>query len=288
MTTLDFISTPIPLKQPQSCLKKEISLRIDSPELITSTKLSSSFPQCKKFNYPPPIRLDSIHDDYDVLECLHKSQHTIRSSSEPLKASVVRKCAYIIAAMKPELFISKGAEEIKIDEELSVYILQKVYDGTSTGETCAIIGLPKKKVMDLFDTKNKIYQFLRSCPQLCKVPGIDSLSPYRLNSMKFMFKFFYSIHDSEIILFNIEPKGTDIIEKMYPYANICLPGGGLEDKDLDSLDMCARREFTEETGFEIPQDTSLYTILAKQKFTYTDRQSMYYIYRFLDIKQVCQ
>jgi hypothetical protein len=58
--------------------------------------------------------------------------------------------------------------------------------------------------------------------------------------------------DDYLFIFNIEPKGqTKRQLKYYPNPNICIPGGNMEKKDLLSYELCAIREFEEETGIKI-------------------------------------
>ena len=184
----------------------------------------------------------------------------------------LRKCAYVIAIVEPSAFASAGAEKIAN----GLYILPRTYDGSSTGETCAVIGVNKKLVRDLFEKTSSVYETLKSHSVLKDVPGIQDLSPYKLNSLKCMLKFLYFVYDHELVLFNIEPKGTAQNEHRYPSANICLPGGGMEPRDEYCWFRCASREFTEETGLELPPEGDDMKLISKQKFTFSDRQAMFF------------
>ena len=189
----------------------------------------------------------------------------------------LRKCSYVLAVTEPTKFIERGAKTV-IDNCL--YVLKRAYDGSPTGETCAIIGVSKTHIEDLLDHNSAIYGKLRSLPDLRDVPGIETLSPYRMEGLRLMLKYMPLVQDEEIILFNIEPKGTDPkTQTNYPCANVCIPGGGLEPQDQQSYDNCGRREFWEETGFIIPTNPEEHKLLMKQKFNFTDRQSMYFLYR---------
>lgn len=185
-----------------------------------------------------------------------------------------RKCGYVIASIDINTFVEKGAQELISN---TLYIMNRVYTGEPTGETCAIIGVNKRHIKSLFDNESLLYKMLKSCPQLVNVPGINELSPYRLISLKYLYKYMYFIYDRELILFNIEPKGDNKNERLYPCANICLPGGGMETKDGQCFETCAKREFLEETGFEISSESA--KLITKQKISFPDRQSMYFIYR---------
>lgn len=186
---------------------------------------------------------------------------------------VTRKCSYIIALVETELFTSCGAEKISN----GIYVLPRIYDGTSTGETCAIIGLNREYVKKLFEDveKDGIYDIVKNIPQLKHVPGIKDLELYRMDAFRCMLKFLYFVCDSELILFNIEPKGDGKIMTRYPCANMCLPGGGMEIQDGQCWVKTGLREFEEETGFVIFDSK----VIAQQKFVYPDRHCMYFWYR---------
>jgi 8-oxo-dGTP pyrophosphatase MutT (NUDIX family) len=74
--------------------------------------------------------------------------------------------------------------------------------------------------------------------------------------------FFRREDTSELLLFNIEPKGEGIQELRYPEPRITIPGGGMEEGDLRDFEKCGIREFKEETGLDI-QDT--YEKISKEK-----------------------
>jgi hypothetical protein len=185
------------------------------------------------------------------------------------------------------LFLTAGAKRIPLTNtpfahyNNSLYILPRTYDGTATGETCAIIGVSKRLINNLFEEENAMYELFKSHPDLVNVPGIEDLQPYKLFAFKCMLKFLYFLQDHELILFNIEPKGNIQTERRYPCANLCLPGGGMEIKDEYCWEKCAMREFTEETGL-VPDE---FKLITKQRFTFTDRQSMYFWYKIKSFKQ---
>lgn len=211
----------------------------------------------------------SLKRDFDSF---HKGSHIVNS----VRICKLRKCSYILAVIKAELFVKYGAKQIA----KGIYIMEKIYNDTVYGETCAIIGLHKNLVRQLLDKNSDIYTFMRQLDILKNIPGIENLSPYRLYVLKCMLKYLYFVYNDEIILFNIEPKGNKPIEHIYPCANICLPGGGIEKNDGKCWEKCARREFSEEVGLMIPENGSTdISLITKQKFTFMDRQSMYFMWR---------
>ncbi len=197
-------------------------------------------------SYPPTCR-ELVKYRNRNYNCNHSYSAPVYSENQ--KVFPTRRCAYVIAVMSPQLFTSCGAE--KISEDL--YVLKRSYDGTCTGETSAVIGVGKKLLKELFDSDSLLYVSLRTTPILSLVPGIEKLSPYKLTALKYLSKFFYFVYDNEVVLFNIEPKGQDHTEKLYPSANICIPGGGLESQDGYCYERCARREFFEETHIKLPK-----------------------------------
>lgn len=186
----------------------------------------------------------------------------------------LRKCSYIIAAVESSAFVTSGATMIST----GIYMLPRVYDGTATGETCAIIGINKHLVKGLFDRDSDVYTKIKESPLLVDIPGIEDIGPYKLTALRYMIKFLYFIHDTELILFNIEPRGDSNKhnEKRYPFANLCLPGGGMESQDEWSWERAAFREFEEETGFQISSDPELTKLIAKQKYVFPDFQGYYF------------
>lgn len=249
-----------------------------------STKHRFEMPYNHRFQIMPYIRSQDVRLE-PIGYCTPCSAtgafDRYREVSQPIYQQNLRKCAYIIAAIETSIVLGQGAVEIKINDMLSVYILKRNYDGTPTGETCALICVPKRHVIDLFDSKNQIYTVLRAHPLIADIPGILSLLPYRLVHIKCMFRYFFNLRESELIIFNIEPKGmNNIHERFYPSANICLPGGGIEDQDDGLLEKCARREFMEETGFVLPDDQN---IIAEQMLVFNDRHAMYYIMRLREL-----
>jgi hypothetical protein len=71
----------------------------------------------------------------------------------------IKRCGYLLAAMKISDFIKLGGYKIYNSE---LYYIEKKYDGTPTGEACAILGIRKKELLELIKssksiTENKSY-----------------------------------------------------------------------------------------------------------------------------------
>lgn len=191
----------------------------------------------------------------------------------------VRKSAHVLAVIESDMFARMGA--LRLVDDFDVYFILRTYDGSPTGETCAILGIGKRHIQDLPDKSSKLFEVLQESKQLSHIPGIDNLSPYRLNIIPYMVKFLKFVRDTELILFNIEPMGVDEIgKKLYPSANISIPGGGMEKEDDNCFERCGWREFREETGIDL-QDYSDVRKITRQRITQPDRQSMYFMVRIL-------
>jgi hypothetical protein len=225
-----------------------------SQEYISSIKiLSTSYPPTISKNYhnfitPSILSYTSkeIQNKNSDLEKLISIDDIICNNKVKIKTNIRRKCAYIICIISEELFINCGGKKLAN----GIFIIKKNYDGTCDGETSAIIGINKKYISELInstisDTINEIsiYEILKNCEELCDVPGIEKLGPYKLTIINHMLKFFHFISEEELIIFNIEPKGENHNEKLYPYANIALCGGGMESIDEEKIDNNDKNEF---------------------------------------------
>lgn len=199
---------------------------------------------------------------------------------EPLIS--MRKGAYILATIMTTSFIALGAK--KLFEDTEIYFIKKKYDGTSTGESCALLGIGKNWILPLLDNSNdriekiekiekienedqinieslikfcdnvkSIIERLRSHRDLQYIPGIKNLQPYNMDVLKSLKNYPNNyVNDNEVLLLNIEPEGDTFMTKLlYPNANITIPGGGLEKQDDNSFEKCSLREFREETGIEL-------------------------------------
>jgi len=281
-----------------------------------------------------------------------------------LNNNFIKRCGYLLASMKISEFIKLGGSKINNSE---LYYIEKKYDGTPTGEVCAILGIRKKELLELIKSnklirdlsiEDKIYSIenkeekkretkiikesFNSLNKIDKIYEIRDNKVFKiedkngnilydkdrddrllkdislekknnnyeysnryenLNEDKILYsnkddsddsdeeeKDSYSIlsiiknfngfnnidniknlnidniidpvihfinhinqfEDDYLFIFNIEPKGqTKRQLKYYPNPNICIPGGNMEKKDLLSYELCAIREFEEETGIKI-------------------------------------
>ena len=172
----------------------------------------------------------------------------------------IRKGSYIMAIMPIESFM-KQQGAMKLD--CGIYFIKKEYDGTPTKETCALLGIPLINVTDFLDETCAFVSSIKHDKELQYIKDIHKLSIRYIQSPISKFKMFFRREDtSELLLFNIEPKGEGIQELRYPEPRITIPGGGMEEGDLRDFEKCGIREFKEETGLDI-QDT--YEKISKEK-----------------------
>jgi hypothetical protein len=172
----------------------------------------------------------------------------------------IRKGSYIMAIMPIESFM-KQQGAMKLD--CGIYFIKKEYDGTPTKETCALLGIPLINVTDFLDETCAFVSSIKHDKELQYIKDIHNLSIRYIQSPISKFKMFFRREDtSELLLFNIEPKGEGIQELRYPEPRITIPGGGMEEGDLRDFEKCGIREFKEETGLDI-QDT--YEKISKEK-----------------------
>jgi len=191
----------------------------------------------------------------------------------PMRAKKFRKSAYLLALIKKDNFVSFGAERLNDD----LYILSRPYDGSVSGETCGILGVGKKLLKQLLERESSVYTILKSCPLLETCKGIETLSPYSLEPLKYLMRYLCFMKTDELLLFTIEPKAEDAAHAIhYPSANICFCGGGLERQDDMCFMKCAWREFSEETGIGIPDK---YELITRQKFILPGKYAIYFIVR---------
>jgi hypothetical protein len=67
--------------------------------------------------------------------------------------TIIKKCAYILFGIHKDKFIELGGKMI---DDSSSYYIEKKYDGTPTGEVCAVLALSKNDIITLFkDIKEK-------------------------------------------------------------------------------------------------------------------------------------
>ncbi len=161
----------------------------------------------------------------------------------------IRKGSYIMAIMPIESFM-KQQGAMKLD--CGIYFIKKDYDGTPTKETCALLGIPLINVTDFLDETCAFVSSIKHDKELQYIKDIVRLSVRYIQNPISKFKMFFRREDtSELLLFNIEPKGEGIQQLKYPEPRITIPGGGMEEKDLRDFEKCGIREFQEETGLDI-------------------------------------
>lgn len=173
----------------------------------------------------------------------------------------VRKCSYFLAIINKNKFVSLGAERIS---NTNVYFIERKYDGSSTGETCAVIGFNKNDALSLLqDDEKSVLHTLKSCKELKHIESIDKLSRNLIeNTIRYFSILIQDLLDNnDLLLLNIEPKGqTKRLLKFYPNPNLSIPGGNMESEDGWSIERCGEREFYEETGINI---TDNYEIISR-------------------------
>jgi hypothetical protein len=195
------------------------------------------------------------------------------SSLLPLKR--VRKGAYMLATINYKDFILLGGEKLFPDK--NIYFIPKEYDGLPTGESCALVGIGRDHLFDLFinpPNPSLLLKEFREHKALQYIPGITELSPYNLDIIKNIKSYSTNYIDVEdLLLLNIEPSGTtDVSRALYPNANLCLPGGGIEKQDQDSFEKCSLREFKEETNIDLKK----YRKLFKHRVIAKNRDNMFF------------
>lgn len=172
----------------------------------------------------------------------------------------IRKGSYIMAIMPIESFM-KQQGAMKLD--CGIYFIKKEYDGTPTKETCALLGIPLINVTDFLDETCAFVTSIKHDRELQYITDVHNLSVRYIQNPISKFKMFFRREDtSELLLFNIEPKGEGIQELKYPEPRITIPGGGMEEKDLRDFEKCGIREFKEETGLDISES---YERISKEK-----------------------
>lgn len=172
----------------------------------------------------------------------------------------IRRGSYIMAIMPISSFM-KQKDAVKLD--CGIYFIKKDYDGTPTKETCALLGIPLINVTDFLDETCAFVTSIKNDKELQYINDIHNLSVRYVQSAISKFKIFFKREDtSELLLFNIEPKGEGEYKTKYPEPRITIPGGGMEERDLCDFEKCGIREFKEETGIDI---TDSYERISKEK-----------------------
>lgn len=159
----------------------------------------------------------------------------------------VFKSGYIMALVKSDYLIN-----FQKTEGIEIYYKLMEYNGTPEGETCAILGIPKRYWDVCRNEQNVVLSFIREAPYFRHIPDIEKCTmKHIIDQLNKFSDFLERATEDECLLFNIEPKGDGKYEHQYPSPRICIPGGGMEECDNGSFEECAFREFKEETGLNI-------------------------------------
>lgn len=193
----------------------------------------------------------------------------------------VKRCSYFLLGMPTDNFIKLGGQQI---DDTNSYYIEKKYDGTPTGEVCAVLGVNKKDLLTIYNymvsneedesssknylnhhhdynkysslTTNEktVIDKIKEFSEFKKIDKIDFINiKYIENAIKYFYNSIINFDDDYVFILNIEPRGeTKRQLKFYPNPNLCIPGGNMEYKDNLSFEKCAIREFEEETGIKIP------------------------------------
>jgi len=167
----------------------------------------------------------------------------------------VFKSSYILALIKHENLLSWGAVSY---DDLPIYYILKEYDGTAHHETCALLAIGKPFWPHLVEEYSDLLQTLRNAPFLCHIEGIRELTFKHIIDPILKFKdCLEKGRDEEYLIFNVEPKGSGKYESHYPVPRLSVPGGSMEADDNNNFELCAFREFMEETGFDIRSNCAI-------------------------------
>ena len=126
-------------------LSPPVRAQSSSPQSVP-VRTSSPPPFTMSHSFPPP-RLPF----YRYVRYSHFSDRRRRP---------YRKSAYLLAIVRSEFFIELGARRI----EEGIYLLPRVYDGTESGETCAIVGLNRAWARQVVDPTTSLYELLQDLP----------------------------------------------------------------------------------------------------------------------------
>ena len=172
------------------------------------------------------------------------------------------KSGYIISVIDKDIFINIGATQLTTIPD--AYYIKKKYTGEPHFEVCALIGIRIENWYDLLTDDSQLIRKLRECPDLNYILDIGNITCGYITEILYKFKNrFKSFNENDLLILNIEPKGTGYLEKKYPKTRLCIPGGTMEQKELNSYKYCAFREFEEETGIIL---NNLYIIIFEEQF----------------------
>ena len=252
------------------------------PPLTTYTYPSYSYPSSyhqpsyllPPYYQPPSIKIPGT--EIYKPEIYKPEEYHPSISSE--KKKKVYRSAYIISVIKKDSFIKYGARLLTTVP--FVYYIPKVYTGDSEHETCALLGIRVCDWTDLLTDDSLLIRNLRNSKELKYIQDIHKITSYHMMESVSKFKNdLKQFNDDDLILLNIEPKGNDHLEKSYPVPRLCIPGGGMERKDMNSFESCAFREYKEETGIDISnihiliRQDHIYKKRSREKYNYVESPS---------------
>lgn len=160
------------------------------------------------------------------------------------------KSAYILALASVESFLAIGASTIQ--RGVSFYVERPYADGSPHNETCGILGIRANMYHHLNNNQSAVFRNIKASSLLRNVEDVHNLSAKKLAVPFAKFDSFLRLQNRDtLLLLNVEPKGTGVFARIYPWPQITLPGGTMEDVDDESFENCAFREFKEETGLDI-------------------------------------
>ncbi len=182
---------------------------------------------------------------------------------------ITRRSGYVLGMIDKEDILHLNGESIIED---GIYLIPR----NKTKETDALIATSVEiliKILDnayvnnhdnIYNSKCEYIKCMRDHPLLQFVSEVQTLY------MKYVYTIYRIVMmlkeegwDDQYILLNIEPKGTGRLEKLYPAPVITIPGGTMENLDNDDYEMCAFREFYEETLIDI--NKCKYICIAKDR-----------------------
>ena len=167
------------------------------------------------------------------------------SSASSNANKVKRKCGYILSIISTSDFIQRGAKPLNFH---GVHYIKKNYTfNNPSEETLALVGIPLSLIHCFYEETSEFIKEMRTIPELGFIQDVHELC-WTFNDILFMFRDFLARSDpTSLLLLNIEPKGAGKYQRLYPRPRFTIPGGTMEDQDVDDFFKCAQREFEEET-----------------------------------------
>jgi hypothetical protein len=132
---------------------------------------------------------------------------------------------------------------IKLNCSMNIYIANRTFiENSPSNEVSSIIGVSIEHVNEI----DKLISILQKSKVLADIAGINELYFYRRVAFGHLKANISSIESNMLMLFTVEPRGTGELEKIYPRANLCLPGGSMDACDGNDPSKCMMREINEE------------------------------------------